>query len=302
MAVALDRMFVAGLAYWLGAQKIGASCLRAGPHIAAQAAALPGLLARFPSHQKTFIIAVPSFLAGATPPARPIAAVIAIGEPIRNADLSYNTLGQRLHERLRCPILSTYANTETCTSFAEGPLCSGGGGGHLNPNLAIVEILDDAGIPVPPNTPGEVVITPLGAHALPLLRFRTGDIAALHTDPCPCGRTTPRLGPILGRRQQLLKIRGTSIYPTTLLETLRTIPQVADSLLIADRDDLNSDRLTLYLHLHSDTPDIRTLIASRLRTILRVLPETRYTDAATLHSLRPPNSRKPHPFLDRRSV
>src|SRR5262245_60065043 len=136
--------------------------------------------------------------------------------------------------------MSTYASTETCTTFAEGPLCKGG---HLNPELAIVEVLDDLDRPVKSGQPGEVVITPLGVQGMPLIRFRTGDIAALLTAKCPCGRTTPRLGPIVGRRQHLLKYRGTSIYPNSIIEALRAIPAVRDCVLIAEAHDPLSDRI-----------------------------------------------------------
>jgi phenylacetate-CoA ligase len=301
LGVGMDRMFVAGLAYWLGAQKLSATTIRLGALVGAQAAMLSEVLQRTPTTAQAFLITVPSFLLTmqvAPARAQKLAGIIAIGEPIRNADLSYNTLGQRLHEIFHCPIMSTYASTETCTTFAEGPNCKGG---HLNPNLAIVEILGDDSRPVPDCAPGEVVVTPLGVKAMPLLRFRTGDIAALHTGPCPCGRTTPRLGPILGRRQQLLKLRGTSIYPNAIIEALRTLDDVIDCAITATRDEFGTDQITVHVHAKSPNDStIKAQIDSRLVATLRVTPEVKIIDAATLATLHGP-TRKPQRFLDYRS-
>jgi phenylacetate-CoA ligase len=196
--------------------------------------------------------------------------------------------------------MSTYAATETCVTFAEGPLCQGG---HLNPALAVVEILDDAGQPVADGQVGEVVITPLGMQAMPLLRFRIGDMAALFADPCRCGRTTPRLGPILGRRQQLLKVRGTSLFPSAIIEALRSDPDVVDCVVIAEARETLSDTVSAYIHAREETDGIRQRVESRLRAMLRVTPTLHFTTAEAIHVLQSSTgSRKPVRFLDRRVV
>ena len=293
LAVGMERLFVAGLAYWLGAQKLGATCVRAGPQIAADPQLLSDLLARFPTPNRTFLIAVPSFLTSVDPPPTAIAGIIAIGEPIRQRDLEYNTLGRRLAARFSCPIMSTYALTETCTTFAEGPSCRGG---HLNPALAILELSDPN-----PEGIGEVVITPLGVQGMPLIRFRTGDIATLHTDPCPCGRTTPRLGPILGRKQHLLKVRGTSLYPTAIVETVRAIEGVLDCVVIADRAGTDlSDCVTVCVQLSETAPRDPAMIEKRLQATLRVTPEVRIVTEAEWRSLSTSPTRKTRRFIDRR--
>jgi phenylacetate-CoA ligase len=295
----MDRLFVAGLAYHRGAQKIGAATARIGPHIASQPDLLQQLLNRLAApNQRTFLIAVPSLLTSITHLETPLTAVIAIGEPTRTPDLAPNTLAQKLTSTLRTPILSTYALTETCATFAESAQCQGG---HLNPELACLEILDPStGVPLPDGQPGEVTITPLGTTGMPLLRFQTGDIAALHSTPCPCGRTTPRLGPILGRRQHLLKIKGTSLYPNTILEALRSLPFFHDACLIATAPHPLSDHLTLHLTLHTDTPATRTHLESHLKSLLRVTPEIIYTTPDALTTLQTSTSRKPQRFLDHR--
>jgi phenylacetate-CoA ligase len=192
--------------------------------------------------------------------------------------------------------MSTYALTETCTTFAESPQCQGG---HLNPALAVLELLDDNNAPVPEDTPGEIVITPLGVEGMPLIRFRTGDIATLHTAPCPCGRTTPRLGPILGRKQQLLKIRGTSVFPNAIIETVRATDGVVDCLVIAEHDAELSDRVSVYAHVRHEK--VRTDIENRLRAALRVTPQVIPVPENELRAMMSSGTRKARRFLDRRA-
>lgn len=301
IAVAFDRMFIAGLAYWLGAQRLGASCVRAGPFYAADASALRALAA---DYHRPFLLTVPSLLTGAmdasNQPPPTLAAIINIAEPVRRADLSPNALASRLSDHFHTPVLSTYAGTETCTTFAEGSQCRGG---HLNPRLAVVEILDEAGQPVPNGIMGEVVVTPLGVKGMPLLRFRTGDLAALHPEPCPCGRTTPRLGPVVGRLHQRLKVRGVSLFPGAISDWLQSVPAVREFVIVAEQDFDLSDRVTLHLALHQPTQDIRRRIKRQASTILRSSPHIVFTSPQAIEKLqRQASPRKPSRFLDLRAA
>ena len=301
LALALDRMFVAGLAYWLGAQKLGAACIRAGAAYCAQIDVLQTLLQQ---GTRTFVITVPSLLAGAggaascDAPAPEIQAVIGIGEPLRTAALSPNALALRLKENLGVLALSTYACTETCSTFAEGPLCVGG---HLNPALAVVEIIDDRGSPAAAGTLGEVVVTPLGVEGMPLVRFCTGDIAALYTAPCPCGRTTPRLGPIVGRKRQLLKVRGSSLFPSAIADCLNGISEVRDYAIIAHQEHDLSDRVELHVCLVKNSSAIRERLALTVRALLKVQPKIIFAGINAIRELQSAaNPRKPARFIDRR--
>jgi phenylacetate-CoA ligase len=103
--------------------------------------------------------------------------------------------------------------------------CEAGSGFHLDPGV-LAEIVDpQTGLPVEPGTPGEVVCTPLNP-IYALLRFATGDLAALDTAPCSCGRTTHRLTAILGRVDQSTKVRGLFLHPAQLTEALASFPAV----------------------------------------------------------------------------
>src|SRR5690606_27644657 len=125
--------------------------------------------------------------------------VLCIGAPLRNSDFEPSNLLIQLQETWHAESLTTYASTEVATAFTE---CSFGKGGHELPELFWVEILDESGEEVAEGELGEITVTPFGVEAMPLLRFRTGDLARKYTQTCACGRNSSRIGPIEGRLSQ----------------------------------------------------------------------------------------------------
>jgi len=271
VCVTLDRCFVAGLAYFSGLVRLGATAIRSG---AGQPARQWELIRRL---QPTGIVGVPTFLLklarwgeahGLAPRGCGIDRLITIGEPIRGDGGRLNPLGRALREAWGASLASTYASTEIQTCFCE---CEGACGGHVHPELALVEIVDEAGQPLKDGELGEVVVTPLGVEGLPLLRFRTGDVARLHRGPCSCGWTTPRLGPIEGRLAQRLKFRGTTLYPEVILRILYEIEGVEAAYIEARSTYDLSDDVTVVVG--SDTSHLLPkMVADHLQARLRVRP------------------------------
>jgi phenylacetate-CoA ligase len=172
--------------------------------------------------------------------------MILIGDPLRDAAWTPSPLTRDLETLWVAHAYSTYATTETVTACCE---CSARRGGHTLPQFAIFEILDDNNRPLAPGQTGEVTITPLGIEAMPLLRFKTGDISFLDDTPCPCGRTSPRLGPILGRKSQMIKFRGTTLYPPAIFAALTECPAIDEYCLDILTDDAGLDHLQLHVSL-----------------------------------------------------
>ena len=75
----------------------------------------------------------------------------------------------------------------------------------MHPDLVIIEVLDKNGEPVEDEEYGELVITTLQTEGMPFLRFKSGDVTFLMTEECECGRTAARIGPVLGRMDQMMK-------------------------------------------------------------------------------------------------
>src|SRR5690606_18411458 len=126
--------------------------------------------------------------------------------------------------------------------------CEHGVGGHHHPELIVVELLDDDNQPVPDGEMGEVTITTLGVEGMPLIRFKTGDLCRAHREPCACGRTTLRLSPVLGRKQQMIKFKGTTLYPPALYDVLNLIDGVNDYVVEVYTNEVGTDAIRIKMH------------------------------------------------------
>ncbi|MBT9393134.1 AMP-binding protein [Hymenobacter sp. NST-14] len=303
LTTTLDKRFMAGLAYFLGARRLGAGIIRVGSGV-------PEM--QWDTIQRlhpTAIIAVPSFILKLLEYAdehqidyasSSVRRVICIGENIRNPDFSLNTLGQRIRSKWNVALHSTYASTEMGTSFTE---CEAGQGGHHHPELLIVEVLDARNQPVPEGEVGELTITTLGVEGMPLLRFKTGDMCAAHSAACSCGRSTLRLSPIVGRRQHLVKYKGTTLYPQLIHDALHEVDFVKNFQVESYTNSIGTDELLLHIGCHELSDHAKGHLRDHLRAKLRIVPSLEFKPVAEVHSLLfAGDSRKPRTFLDRRAA
>src|SRR5690606_15612357 len=162
-------------------------------------------------------------------------------------------------------LYSTYASSEMATAFTE---CEAKKGGHVHPELIITEILDDEGQPVVPGEVGELTVTTLGVEAMPLIRFRTGDICRKHEEKCSCGRNTYRLGPIVGRKNQMIKYKGTTLYPPVLCDVMDSIPEITGYLIEVYSNEYNNDEIVVKYHARENL-NLKELI-DHFKTRVRV--------------------------------
>jgi len=302
LMLTLDRQFMAGIAYYSGIRRLGAAVIRVGPGVPAlQWETIRRL-------HPTVLVAVPSFLLKLIRYAKDyridlnrssVRSAICIGENIRQADLSLNILGSKIADAWNIRLYSTYASTEMQTAFTE---CTEGKGGHLQPDLLIVELLDEQGRKLGPGAPGEVTITTLGIEGMPLIRYKTGDICTWSDDPCACGRTSLRLSPIIGRRQQMIKFKGTTLYPPALFELLSEMDEVVDFVVEVYSNEVGLDEILLHLVPANRSEECDHRIRAYLQARLRVSPQINYHPPADLQSLQFPEAgRKAIKFLDRRN-
>lgn len=298
----IDRRFMAGLAYFLGVRQLGASIVRVG-------AGIPEL--QWDSirlYEPTYLIAVPSFLLKMIAyaeknridyEASSVKGVVCIGESLRNQDFSNTLLAEKIAEKWKgIKLYSTYASTEMSTTFTE---CEYQQGGHHHPELIITEVLDDAGNRVGENESGELTITTLGVEAMPLVRFRTGDIVTMHTGTCACGRNTARVSPVLGRKQQMIKYKGTTLYPPVLMDLLTNFEEIENYIIEISTNSILTDEILIRIGTRTPTEALKERISNHFRAKIRVVPKIEYCDIAMLErELYPLGSRKPMKFVDKR--
>jgi len=115
--------------------------------------------------------------------------------------------------------------------------CPAHDGLHVNDDHFLPEIVDPAsGDPLGPGKEGELVLTALTREALPMLRYRTGDLTSLNPEPCACGRTTARMARVKGRSDDMVVIKGVNVYPSQVEAALLTIVELAPHYqLVVDR-------------------------------------------------------------------
>jgi phenylacetate-CoA ligase len=301
MITTIDKRFIAGLAYLLGLRKMGASVIRMGPGI-------PEL--QWDSifrYKPKYLITVPSFLLkmidyaekhGIDYKNSSVIGAVCIGESIKNQDFSDNILSQKIKEKWNIKLFSTYASTEMSTAFTE---CEFQIGGHQHPELIITEILDEEENPVKEGESGELTITTLGVEALPLLRFKTGDLVKAHYEPCECGRNTMRLGPVVGRKQQMIKYKGTTLYPPAMNDILNDFDGILCYQIVIQSNEIGLDEIIIKLSTERDDESFEGEVRDHFRAKLRVSPKIEIVAFDVLSkTVFNPNSRKPITFVDLR--
>lgn len=297
----LDKRFMAGLAYFLGIRMLNAGVIRVGNGI-------PEL--QWDTIQRispNTIICVPSFILRIIQYANEhnidyrkssIKKAICIGENLRESDFSLNLLGKNIKDKWDIELYSTYASTEMSTTFCE---CGAGKGGHHHPELIICELLDENDNVVSEGEYGELTITTLGVKGMPLIRFKTGDICRFHYEPCSCGRTTMRISPIIGRKNQMIKFKGTTLYPASIFDVLDNVSYIENYLVEVSSNEIGMDDVKVIVGCENHNEEIEKDLKNRFRAKIRVAPKIIFEDIEKIKKIQLPEiNRKPIKFIDNR--
>jgi phenylacetate-CoA ligase len=259
-------LFTGGLGFHQGGERIGATVVPvSGGFTTRQAMLLADLKA-------DVLVATPSY-------------ALAIGHAIRDAGGDPASLGLELGlfggepwgERMRAEIdgalglraVSFYGLSEMCGPGVAAECVEVRDGLHVQEDHFLVEVVDPAdGRLLPPGAEGELVFTTLTKEALPLIRYRTGDIGRLTLEPCECGRTTARLSDLRGRHDDMLIVRGVNVHPSNVEHLLLGAPGVAPHYrLIVERAG-TMDALTLECEPADGAAD-RDSLRTQLEHLLR---------------------------------
>ncbi len=273
IAVTCDNLFMAGIAYYSGLIRLGASVVRIGPQNIIRHLDLIKKL------KPTGIVAVPSFMVhlgrrmsnnGISTEEVGIKKIVLIGDSIRDIDFKSNTLGILIESTFGNICYSTYGITELQVSFCE---CSEHQGPHSHSDFVIAEIVDDSGNILPDGEVGELVLTSLQLEGMPLIRYKTGDITFKISEPCQCGRKSVRIGPILGRKNHKLKVKGVTLYPKTIENAILGLTGVVNYQIEAYTGDDQTDHILLRVGSYNSNSDFISSLHEILQAKARVTPQ-----------------------------
>ena len=160
-------------------------------------------------------------------------------------------------------------------------------GSHINEDHFYPEIIDPVTCQnLPYGTQGELVFTTLTKEGMPLLRYRTKDLTSLIAAPCPCGRTSVRMTPIMGRSDDMLIIRGINVFPSQVESVILGMKEFEPQyLLVVDRKN-NLDTLEVQVEVRRDffSDDIGSMLklkktlSDRLKSVLSISAEVKLVE------------------------
>ena len=271
-------LFTGGLGAHYGAEKVGATVLPASTgNTQRQLEMMQDLGA-------TVIACTPSYLTHLCTTAREMGIDwkrdMKLKKAILGAEPWSESMRTRLQNEMGIKCYDIYGTSEQAgPMFSE---CEAQKGAHICGDLMLVEILDrETGEPLEPGNEGEMVVTMLQKEAMPMIRYKMKDITHLDVEPCECGRTSPRIGRITGRADDMLIIRGINVFPSQIEYTLMRIPQVGEQYMIYVTREGDLDRMQLQVEIRpeafsdkvEDMVALRAHIESELKKYLNVAVE-----------------------------
>jgi phenylacetate-CoA ligase len=259
-------LFTGGLGFHQGGERIGATVVPVSSGMTARQAML---VRDFGAH---VLVATPSYAlviaqalqdAGVDTADTPLELGLFGGEPWTEG------LRQQIDRALGMKAVNFNGLSERCGPGVATECLTARDGLHVNEDHFNVEVIDpDTEQPVPPGTDGELVFTTLTKEALPLIRYRTGDLGALTLEPCRCGRTTARLIRLGGRRDDMMIIRGVNLFPSHVEQLVLGVDGVAPHWRLVLERTGPMDELTLECE-PADADTDRGALANRLEQTLK---------------------------------
>ncbi len=296
-------LFTGGLGLHYGAERVGATVIPTSVgNTERQIELMQDLRA-------TAIACTPSYLLHMGEVAEKMGVSIAKDTQLKRAILGAEPWSEKMRTRIQ-DWLGIKAYDIYGTSELSGPMfceCSAQAGFHVWGDLAYTEVLDPrSGEPVSPGDEGELVITMLQKEALPMIRFRIGDLSAVDEGVCACGRTHPRVRRVTGRVDDMLIIRGINVFPSQVEYTLMAIPEVGEHFqIIVDRQGALDDMLVRIELSKEGTTDritdlmrIRRNVEHKLRNTLNVAVNVELVEPGSL----PRFEGKSKKVIDRRNI
>lgn len=241
-------LWTAGIGFQAGCERLGAMAVPLGPGNTDKQ------LSMMQDLQTTVLCATSSYalLLAEEIAARGIGDRIALKKGVIGSERWSEKMRARIKEQLGIELFDIYGLTEV---YGPGIAisCEHEAGMHYWDDYIYLEILNPAtGEPVPDGELGEICITTLVKEGAPLLRFRTHDISRIIPGTCACNSPFPRIGPIMGRTDDMVKIKGVNVFPRQIEEVLSDFPELSSEYQIRISHLDGRDTLRLYVETTGD--------------------------------------------------
>ena len=243
-------LWTAGIGFQAGCEKLGAMAVPMGPGNTEKQ------LQMMQDLGSTVICATSSYalLLAEQVKARDIGKNIKLKKGVIGSERWGDKMRDRIKSILGIELYDIYGLTE-CYGPGIGINCDKSDAGmHIFDDYIYIEILDpQTGKPVPEGEIGEITLTTLVKEGAPLFRFRTHDLAAFVTEKCPCGRTYPRITQILGRSDDMVKVKGNIIFPSTIEDVIKTVPGTSSEYRAKIEHVDGKDQMTIFVEVEGGT-------------------------------------------------
>jgi phenylacetate-CoA ligase len=251
-------LFTGGLGLHYGAERLGCTVVPAsGGNTPRQAQLLEDLGAEILCCTPSYALAIADHVS--EPKRLKLRAGVFGAEPWTEG------LREAIEDALALTAVDIYGLSEVMGPGVSGECVEGRDGAHVNEDHFLVEVVDpQSGQPLPDGEVGELVFTTLTKEALPLLRYRTGDLASLTREPCACGRTFARMSRVLGRTDDMLIIRGVNVFPSEVERALLAIPELAPHYQLVVERPGHLDELTVQVEGTAEAASVRRQLHSVL--------------------------------------
>lgn len=238
-------LFTGGLGLHYGAERVGATVIPvSGGNTARQVLLIQDLQPHGISCTPSYLLNIADYMEehGIDPRATRLRYGILGAEPWSES------MRRQIEERLGIDAVDIYGLSEVIGPGVANECREAKDGLHINEDHFLPEVVDpQSGDPLPPGEYGELVFTSLTKEAFPVIRYRTGDIAALYPEPCSCGRTLVRMSRVKGRVDDMLVVRGINVFPSEVEYQLLRFPELAPHYQIVIDRTRSLDRIEVWV-------------------------------------------------------
>ena len=209
-----------------------------------------------------------------------------------------DAMRKRISEELGIELYDIYGLTEIYGPGI-GISCRENQGMHYWGDYLYIEIVDPVTLkPVPDGEMGEIVITTLVKEGAPLIRYRTHDLSRIIPGECPCGSKYPRLDVIMGRTDDMMKIKGVNVFPSQIEEILNEFPETSSEYQIRISHLDGKDTMRIYVETNGSVNflDLAKRIAARVKSKIGFTPLVKVVEIGLL----PRSEKKTKRVIDER--